>query len=488
MGWFRKLMSGDVGGAFEDATGNITSGVSNLGRSIDDVVNEIPGGWATVGLATGVYYSPEIGAYIDKFGAPVSAETASAAANQTALANGIAPAADFSAAAPSLGYTPPVAGPGVNVASTIPTAGLAEATTPVSSMIDPYEIYGSGANQWGYNVPTANVATDVGIDPYEIYGSSPTVAGSDAMGADNIDIGGGYNPATGAGDTATRNAAILTGTTSSAGIPYGAGGMGMTINGMVPGGSVNVGGGKGIGLNTGLGLNALANILGNYANVQGIKEAMAETNKGAERAGGTLGDIFNYQKQIQQPYMDVGRVGLTGLTNNADYFQRQFTPEDFAAGIDPGYAFRLKQGQMAAQRAGNLKGMTGNVLTGLQDYTQGLASQEYQNAFNRFQSQRQNIYNTLSGIAGIGQGATNQLTGAGSSYGKSLADIQVAQAQAAAAAAQAEAQQKAAASQALGNAALLSGLLGQGGSTPVSSGGSSSPSVSFGTGGLNIRI
>lgn len=42
---------------------------------------------------------------------------------------------------------------------------------------------------------------------------------ADALRADNIDMGGGFNPATGAGDAATAQAALDTGVTASAGIP-----------------------------------------------------------------------------------------------------------------------------------------------------------------------------------------------------------------------------------------------------------------------------
>jgi len=71
---------------------------------------------------------------------------------------------------------------------------------------------------------------------------------------------------------------------------------------------------------------------------------------------------------------------------------------------------------MANQRAANLGGglIGGNALRGMQDYTQGQASQEYQNAFNRYQTQRGNIYNSLASIAGLGQtslGQTGQLSG-----------------------------------------------------------------------------
>lgn len=43
----------------------------------------------------------------------------------------------------------------------------------------------------------------------------------DAYAADNIDVGGGWNPATGKGDLATAEAAARTGVTGSASVPYG---------------------------------------------------------------------------------------------------------------------------------------------------------------------------------------------------------------------------------------------------------------------------
>ena len=66
----------------------------------------------------------------------------------------------------------------------------------------------------------------------------------------------------------------------------------------------------------------------------------------------------------------------------------------------------LAQAQNQANQLGGLTG--GNALVGLQNYTQGAASQEYANAFNRYQAQRSNIYNTLASIAGLGQTAQQQ--------------------------------------------------------------------------------
>jgi hypothetical protein len=116
------------------------------------------------------------------------------------------------------------------------------------------------------------------------------------------------------------------------------------------------------------------------------------------------------------------------------YLTKQYTTEDFAEGIDPGYQFRLQQGQEATNRMANMGGgmISGNALRGAQDYTQGLASTEFGNAFNRFQTGRSNIYNTLAGIAGIGQTSLGQTTTAGTqaagNIGANIANAGAAQA------------------------------------------------------------
>jgi hypothetical protein len=76
--------------------------------------------------------------------------------------------------------------------------------------------------------------------------------------------------------------------------------------------------------------------------------------------------------------------------------------------------------------------ISGNALKGAQDYTQGLASTEFGNAFNRFQTGRTNIYNTLAGIAGLGQTSLGQTTTAGTqaagNIGANIANAGAAQA------------------------------------------------------------
>jgi hypothetical protein len=148
---------------------------------------------------------------------------------------------------------------------------------------------------------------------------------------------------------------------------------------------------------------------------------------------GALSNIGKLGSGTYQTYDEAG-YPVGDMQTGSGYLTKQFTPQDFAEGIDPGYAFRLKMGQEQAQRQANQAGgaIGGNALAGLQDYTQGSASQEYGNAFNRFQTQRGNIYNTLASIAGLGQTSLGQTgtaaTAAGANIGQAISNAGSAQA------------------------------------------------------------
>jgi hypothetical protein len=145
--------------------------------------------------------------------------------------------------------------------------------------------------------------------------------------------------------------------------------------------------------------------------------------KGAQTQADAMRESAAYQKQMfdiqnkqQRPYREAGYSALKDISAMKPYLTKQFGQEDFLAGIDPSYNFRLAQGNLAttnlANQAGGLVG--GNALQGLTNYGQNLASTEFGNAFNRFQTQRSNIYNNLASIAGLGQtslGQTGQLAG-----------------------------------------------------------------------------
>jgi hypothetical protein len=85
---------------------------------------------------------------------------------------------------------------------------------------------------------------------------------------------------------------------------------------------------------------------------------------------------------------------------------------------DPGYGFRLAEGQKALDRQAAARGglISGGALKAAQRYGQEMGSQEYTNAFNRYQTERQARLNPLQSLAGMAQTSTGQLGAAGQAY------------------------------------------------------------------------
>lgn len=204
-----------------------------------------------------------------------------------------------------------------------------------------------------------------------------------------------------------------------------------------------------------------ATLVSGYMGANAAKDAASQQAAAADRAAQVQREMFDITNQQQAPYREAGYSALKDIAGSKDYFTNQYGPEDFAAGLDPSYAFRLKQGQMAtdaaANRAGGLIG--GNAMQGMQDYTQGLASTEYGNAFNRYQTQRANIYNTLASIAGLGQTSLGQTTPAATTTAGNIGQALIGSGTAQAAGTVGAANALGSAVQGLGNTYMLSQLL-----------------------------
>lgn len=129
--------------------------------------------------------------------------------------------------------------------------------------------------------------------------------------------------------------------------------------------------------------------------------------------------------------------------------------------LDPSMAFRMNLGTKATERLANIGGgaLSGNTLRALTDYGQGLASTEYANAFNRFQTERGNIYNTLANIAGMGQQAVNTGVNAGQNFAATQTGLLTGQAAALGAGTVGSANAYAGALGNVGNMAFLSSLM-----------------------------
>lgn len=161
---------------------------------------------------------------------------------------------------------------------------------------------------------------------------------------------------------------------------------------------------------------------------QGAKSAASTQADAATRAGDVQKQQFEQQMALQEPYRQAGLTGqnrlmdLLGLGADktaADYgkYARDFSMADYQA--DPGYAFRLSEGMKQLAGGARARGgaVSGRTMMGAQDYAQGLASQEYGNAFNRYQTNRANQLQPLGSLMSSGQAAASNQAGAAGQYG-----------------------------------------------------------------------
>ena len=152
----------------------------------------------------------------------------------------------------------------------------------------------------------------------------------------------------------------------------------------------------------------------------------------AAQASDVQRDIFERQVELQAPFREAGLKGqnrlleLLGLSedknvpNYGKYATAEFGMDKFTA--DPGYAFRMSEGMKALERSAAARGglLSGATLKGTQRYGQGLASQEYQNAFNRYQAERAGTLNPYQALSGTAQTSANVLGQQAGALGQSL--------------------------------------------------------------------
>lgn len=155
---------------------------------------------------------------------------------------------------------------------------------------------------------------------------------------------------------------------------------------------------------------------------KGAKDA-AQTQADAARDSAQLQyDMYQQQREDQSPWRDTGVNALNalaarlGLNGGPGDLLRNFSASDFQT--DPGYAFRLSQGQKGIESSAAARGglLSGAAAKAIDRYNQDFASNEYQNAYNRYNQNQSNVFNRLASLAGVGQTATNALGQAGQNY------------------------------------------------------------------------
>lgn len=245
-----------------------------------------------------------------------------------------------------------------------------------------------------------------------------------AVGVGGAALAGGFSAAGGAGTGVAAAGAAE------------AGGAGLSAGGAVAGGAGAAGaGGAGLAAGAGGGSGLLGAGVSGGATLAGIplssligpavtagstlasgligadaaKDATNAQVNAATQSNQLLRDIYAQQQAQQRPFLEAGYAALpellslaTGPQQAAPQFQAggpidpgQFAlpaaPAPFVAPTaetlsqDPGYQFRLREGQRALESSAAARGglLSGGFARGLTRYAQDAASQEFQNAFGR---------------------------------------------------------------------------------------------------------
>lgn len=160
---------------------------------------------------------------------------------------------------------------------------------------------------------------------------------------------------------------------------------------------------------------ATSAVIGGYS----ANKAASAQERAAREGAAAQERMFNRQVELQEPFRQAGVNALPELVAASRY--TPFSMDQFQQ--DPGYAFRLSEGLKALDRSAAARGglLSGNQLRGVTQFGQDLASQEYTNAFNRYQAERAARLNPLQSLAGMGQTNAATMANQAGQYGNIMA-------------------------------------------------------------------
>lgn len=172
-----------------------------------------------------------------------------------------------------------------------------------------------------------------------------------------------------------------------------------------------------MGIGTGLAVATIgggiaSSAIGAHAAGKAADTQATSADKAAQLQKQAADESLAFQKQQyadtlarEAPYQAAGTQALSKLTD-LPAFQAP-TASDMTS--DPGYQFRLQEGQKAIERSAAAKGGVLNPATSkaLTDYSQGEASQDYNNIYSQRFGEYNNNLNQLQSLAGVGQTANS---------------------------------------------------------------------------------
>ena len=183
-----------------------------------------------------------------------------------------------------------------------------------------------------------------------------------------------------------------------------------------------------------------------YSQAQAAKHAADEQANAANAATQAQLRMFEETRGDLVPWMQQGNIAMSdmnkflglntgpggGMDPNAPGV-KPFSLADFQA--SPAYNFNLEQGKQAIDKASAARGnfYAPSTLQDVAKFSQGLASNEFQNAYSNYNTNVGNVYNRLRDVSGSGQNAAARIGAFGTSVGAQVGENMIGAGNAAAA-------------------------------------------------------
>lgn len=168
-----------------------------------------------------------------------------------------------------------------------------------------------------------------------------------------------------------------------------------------------------------------ASILGGMMQADASESAADAQTQAAGQSDATQRYMFDRSAELQQPWRNAGTDAVQMMQDRlspGSLFHRFFTMDDFNA--DPGYNFRLSEGRRALEGSAAARGrlLSGGTGKALLRYGQEMGANEYANSYNRWNSDRDRVFNRMASVAGLGQTASRDVSANAMSLGARLGE------------------------------------------------------------------
>lgn len=166
----------------------------------------------------------------------------------------------------------------------------------------------------------------------------------------------------------------------------------------------------------------------------GSDKAAKQSAKANKKAVAEQRRQYEQTRTDNMPWMNRGneagsalqqRMGLGADNGTGNYgeLMHSFNNSDFVK--DPGYQFRMDEGAKGVEHSAAARGglLSGAAAKEMQRYSQGFASNEFGNAYNRYTNDQGNRFNRLQGISQQGQSGAQFLGQAGQNSANQISDL-----------------------------------------------------------------